>query len=386
MTMKSGTGAARPAPTTKAQAQKWLAALASPRILLYALPWLMLLLAAGTVAQKDLGLYAAQNLYFSAWIVWLGPLPLPGTYAALSLITLCLLAKFLFYSRWSLKRAGTILTHFGVLVLMIGGLLTALTQEEGYLALHEGEEKQVVSDYHDREFVIEKDGKPHLSFPFETLKAGQTIEAGGAMRLTIADICRHCRPHPAPEEPAAAPRRGLAAKIMLRKAAPEKEDEANLSGLTFRVESPDAEQNGLYIAMEDIPHRAALHDGGSSYEIFVRRRETILPFSVTLARFQRDMHPGTDNPRSFTSAILINDDGVEWPAQISMNEPLRYKGYTFYQSSFAVRPDGEVSILSVVRNKGRVFPYIASALIFAGLVLHVFLRAREKSMGGKRIK
>jgi hypothetical protein len=62
-----------------------------------------------------------------------------------------------------------------------------------------------------------------------------------------------------------------------------------------------------------------------------------------------------------------------------MNEPLRYKGYTFYQSSFSLRPDGEYSVLSVVRNKGRVFPYLASLLIFAGLLLHLVIRLRERN-------
>lgn len=37
----------------------WLEMAARPAILFYALPWLMILLVAGTVAQKDLGLYAA---------------------------------------------------------------------------------------------------------------------------------------------------------------------------------------------------------------------------------------------------------------------------------------------------------------------------------------
>jgi hypothetical protein len=61
-----------------------------------------------------------------------------------------------------------------------------------------------------------------------------------------------------------------------------------------------------------------------------------------------------------------------------MNEPMRYRSYTFYQSSFSIRPDGEFSILSVVQNKGRIFPYISSAIIFIGLLTHIIVRNRHK--------
>ncbi len=59
--------------------REYLKKMASPAILFYALPWLMVLLTAGTVAQRDLGLYAAQHAYISARVFWQGPLPLPGT-------------------------------------------------------------------------------------------------------------------------------------------------------------------------------------------------------------------------------------------------------------------------------------------------------------------
>ena len=86
--------------------RKAISNLASPAILFYAVPWLMVLLVIGTYLQKDLGLYTAQKMFFGSWIVWLGPLPLPGGYATLLVITLCLLSKFLFQSPWRAGQAG----------------------------------------------------------------------------------------------------------------------------------------------------------------------------------------------------------------------------------------------------------------------------------------
>ena len=98
---------------------------AKPHILFYALPWLMFLLIFGTVAQKHMGIYEAQTMYFSSWFMFLGPIPLPGGFLTLGLIFSTLLVKFIFFSQWSLKQSGIILTHFGVLILLLGGLITS---------------------------------------------------------------------------------------------------------------------------------------------------------------------------------------------------------------------------------------------------------------------
>lgn len=351
----------------------WLEIAASPAILFYALPWLMVLLVIGTVAQKDLGLYAAQHLYFSSWILWWGPLPLPGAYLTLGVITLCLLAKFLFYSPWRKHQAGIIVSHLGVLVLMIGGLITAFSQTEGFLMLREGQNGASVSSYHDRVLTIDKSGEPFAIIPYGALVRGQMLDLPFGAKIEA--LCRNCRPVPVKDN---AGRKGFAAMVTLQEGEPEKEDEANLSGVTLAL-SGLGDQNGTYAVMEEIPHRPAVSAGDDEYVFAIGRAQEKLPFSIELKDFRREMHPGTDKARGFSSAIVVHDGDVSWPCTIRMNEPLRYKGYTFYQSSFSLRPDGEYSVLSVVRNKGRVFPYLASLLIFAGLLLHLIIRLRERN-------
>ena len=51
----------------------------SPKIFVYTIIWLMVLVVLGTLAQRDIGLYASQQKYFSANITWLGGIiPVPG--------------------------------------------------------------------------------------------------------------------------------------------------------------------------------------------------------------------------------------------------------------------------------------------------------------------
>jgi hypothetical protein len=62
-----------------------------------------------------------------------------------------------------------------------------------------------------------------------------------------------------------------------------------------------------------------------------------------------------------------------------MNNPLRYKGYTFFQSSFAEH-DGKVStVLAVVHNKGWVYPYIGAILVAIGLAFHLALKLKGRA-------
>lgn len=338
----------------------------------YILPWLMILLVLGTVMQRELGLYDAQRLYFSSWIFWLGPIPLPGGYATLGALTLCLTIKFLCFSPWRAHQTGIILTHLGILVLLIGGLLTAFTQKEGYLLLKEGQSGNAVSDYHERIVTIEKDGAPFEIIPFDSLKS-RLARLDLPFSVSIERTCRNCRPAPVKD---ADGRHGLAQQISLQDAPLDKDNEGNLSGVMLRVKGAQDDQDGIYLSMEEIPHRPEITHGDSTYRFYIGRAQTILPFDIELVDFKREMHPGTDMARGFSSDVIVKDGDITWPYHIRMNEPLRYKGYTFYQASFSLRPDGEYSILSIVENKGRIFPYLASAIIFAGLLLHVILRMR----------
>jgi len=348
-----------------------LRALGNPQILFYALPWLMILLTLGTIAQRDLGLFEAQKIFFSSWILWLGPLPLPGAYTTLAIITLCLLVKFLFFSAWTLQQSGTILTHLGVLILLIGGGVTAFSQKEGFIAIKEGSSAAALSDYHTRVLRITKDDAMLAELDFSDLGKGDVLP-DLPFAAKIESLCANCRPAPVKNTEG---RMGLAREITLISAALEKDAETNLSGLTLSITG--TKSDGVYVTMEEIPQTPKIAADNSTYEFSVVRAQRALPFSVYLKDFTKEMYPGTNMARAFSSDVEIRDGNMVWPATIRMNEPLRYKGYTLYQASFSLRPDGEYTVLSAVENKGRAFPYIASAVIFLGLLLHLLLRLRR---------
>ncbi len=89
--------------------------------------------------------------------------------------------------------------------------------------------------------------------------------------------------------------------------------------------------------------------------------------------------------RSYESRVLIHTPELDREVVISMNKPLRYDDYTLYQSSYSQTEQGESSTLAVVRNPGRMLPYIASLVISLGMVVHFFLMLL-KYAGRKRKK
>ena len=101
------------------------------------------------------------------------------------------------------------------------------------------------------------------------------------------------------------------------------------------------------------------------------------PFSLTLLKATHTVYSGTDIPKDFRSRVRIENahTGERREVEISMNHPLRYGGYTYYQYQMGA---GELveragltpySVLSVVRNPSWLTPYVGCGMVGAGLIV-----------------
>jgi cytochrome c biogenesis protein ResB len=114
----------------------------------------------------------------------------------------------------------------------------------------------------------------------------------------------------------------------------------------------------------------------------LRFARTYKPYRIELIEFRHDKYIGTEKPRNFSSLVRLVDEarGVDRTVKIWMNNPLRYAGETFYQSSF--EPGKDLTILQVVRNDGWMIPYVSCMIVAVGLTAHMgaqlleFLRRR----------
>ncbi len=100
-----------------------------------------------------------------------------------------------------------------------------------------------------------------------------------------------------------------------------------------------------------------------------------LGFGLTLKEFIKENYEGTQKAMDYKSLVDVQGLGLQ---EIKMNEPLDYKGLTFYQASFQEDSFGKpiATVLTVNYDPGRPFKYIGSLMMFFGIVFLFYYRKR----------
>ena len=379
----------------------------------------MVLVFAGTSAQKELSLIEVLDGYFYAWWSWIPlkyllPLagwawqndfmnksfPFPGGYTLIVALLVNLLAAHSVRFKVSWKRSGILLIHFSLILLLVGELLTSVVKQEDNLRFREGDTRQWVADMHDYELAIidkspaEKDRV--VVVPDERLGTGAAI-TGDPLPFDVK-VERWYPNSVVPEFDRALREAGT--KGDAQATAGKYKDLTILEQQLFtgveaeRVDTPSAfvtfsrggQSLGTYLLSVWLDEPQEVVVDGKAYGVDLRFERTYLPYSLHLVDFTHDRHTGTGMAKDFASRVRLRDpeNGVDREVVIRMNEPLRYAGRTFYQSSFNPMDEKETT-LQVVDNSAWLMPYFACViggiglLIHFGIVLVNFLRKRAKS-------
>ena len=103
------------------------------------------------------------------------------------------------------------------------------------------------------------------------------------------------------------------------------------------------------------------------------RRE--LPVTIKLLNFRKTDYPGTQMAAAFESDVEASDTqrGVILMRKITMNHPLRYRGFSFYQSSYIDGPT-KTTVLSVRSDPGTPFVYAGFIIVILGVVTMFIFR------------
>jgi hypothetical protein len=352
--------------------------ISNPKIFVYTVLWLMVLVFFGTIAQKDIGLYASQMKYFSTYyFILFDYIPLPGGRLTLIIMTVNLASSLFKKNLWKMKKVGVIILHIGGLLLLVGGGVTAQFSSEGNMVINEGENVDFVDDYHRMELCLVnislEDSLEYIVFDDELLSEGQIInyERLGVKieiisrientriqnRVTLGDSIY----------------KGFLKEFVLLPKEPDKENTQNRPSIIFRVRGSDNNSDGIYglfLGQRDLD---IFDFKENQYFTEFRRERSYLPFSIELLDFKKVLHPGTNVAKSFSSEINLIESKVPRRVLIQMNEPLRHQGYTFFQASFIEELDGEATVLAVVKNYGRLFPYISSIIMSIGSLVHLMV-------------
>jgi len=350
----------------------------------------MLLVFAATLDQVNLGIWAVQEKYFRTffvlWMVGDVPVPVfPGGYFIGGLLLINLISAHVYRFKWAWKKAGIFLTHAGLIMLLVGELLTGLWQEEFAMRLTEGQPKNYSESYRGNELAIIETGQADydevVAIPEALLARGETVQHP---KLPFRVVPKHYYPnsslrmrpqlppdHPphATPETASPATAGVGPQVLV---APlpmtYNQNERNLPSAYVELVGPEGSL-GTWLVSTGLTTMQTVEYGGRSWNLTLRFERAYKPFTLTLLKFSHDRYAGTEIPKNFSSRVrLTTPDGVEdREVLIYMNNPMRFDGLTFYQASFEPGND-KVTILQVVRNPSWLIPYIACTLMTLGLL------------------
>lgn len=366
-----------------------LKASASLKLTVICLIILVLLVIWGTVYQADHGLYQAQQKFFYSWFFLIfGFIPFPGTVLIMFVLFFNLVCSIFFRLglRWS--NIGNIITHAGIIVLLVGGFFTFYFSVESSLMLREGENANTTTSRHFWELAVwqnpDKISETDV-FHVDTdgLEPGDTIRLDElGLELTTKEYYVNCSAFTgAAGDGSTVINSGGVQVLKARPSAMEIGE--NTAGGVFDIKSASGNKAVLLLYGQDSEPTPVKMEN-RTFVLSLRKKKIPLPLSIKLLDFRVQFYPNSRIPKSYESTVTVKTEGgVDRDVVISMNKPLRYADLTFFQSSYYTAPDGtEYSILAVVKNFGRLLPYFSSIIIFLGMTIHfiVMLFRRRKKM------
>ncbi len=336
-----------------------------------------------------------------------------GSFAGLVLLAGCIL---LFK-----KRAGVVLLHGGIGLLMFSELLVGVQAEEGQLALYEGETANYVIDIRSVELAFvdhsDKEEDRHIVIPESRLYTGEIIDDPN-YPFVVEVVQFMVNSDALPEARAAALEKqggrepvknpsttgfGTKYKLLQKEEEDGLGDETNMAGAYIKIISRKEQKEDVWIFHQELKPQT-IRINGVDYQASLRFKRRYLPYSVHLEDVQKNDYVGTNTPRDYASIIHIHDPETKRDLKgerIWMNNPLRYRGDTFYQSDYGkgpkvvrdpetwepqmefnrqagkwqekVIPAQERTVLSVVTNTGWMIPYVSCMIVAVGMLSHFLL-------------
>jgi ABC-type transport system involved in cytochrome c biogenesis permease subunit len=297
------------------------------------------------------------------------------------------------------KRAGIVLLHGGIALLMISELVTGIQAKESRMSIPEGGTVSYSDDIRTSELAVID--RSHADHNHVTVVPASMLVAnvGADAPIEHADLPFDVRLHRwLPNSDLRSPHNEEAnpatAGFGLRQIAVEAPQATGVGEDADRVDIPAAyvelfskksgNSLGTYVVTPGLVEQPVEVDG-RTYDLALRFERIYHPFSLTLKKFDLSNYTGTSTPKNYSSLVVLKDPerNIDREVLIWMNNPLRYAGTTLYQADF-FRGAQPGTILQVVTNPSWMTPYVACMLVATGMLAHFglilfrFLRRRAE--------
>lgn len=342
----------------------------------------MLLVFFATLDQVNLGVWGIQQKWFHSLFVlhYFGDIPVPifpGGYLIGGLLLINLVAAHFYRFKFTWRKSGIQLAHFGLILLLVGELLSGILQQDFQMRLTEGETKNYSESSRENELAIIETTDPkvdavvaipeklladtpsfqHPQLPFRVLVKAYYPNSALQLRSSMPNAA----PSPADQ--------GIGPKVVVVPlAVTYKQDERNMPAAFLELVGPEGSL-GTWLVSTFVSDAQTVAYGGRTWRLGLRPARIYKPFALTLLKVTHDVYLGTDIPKNFSSRVRITtpDGRDDREVLIYMNNPLRFAGLTFYQ--YQMDSEHATSVLQVVRNPSWLLPYISCALITLGLLV-----------------
>ncbi|MBL8814759.1 MAG: cytochrome c biogenesis protein CcsA [Planctomyces sp.] len=315
------------------------------------------------------------------------------------------------------KRGGIVLLHSGVALLMISELQVGLIGKESLLTLQEGQKLNYTRDVRERELAIivpitegADRGKDRVVvIPEQQLVAAAEATDADSKKilveslpfdLAVRDFYRNSRLRPMLPSDKPLASTGLGEFVMPQRLEPvtgmNNSHDMSCLAIDLLDRTSGKVLHSLLVSqtaseMMTRPLAEQIRYSDNDYQFYLRFHRDYSDYHVELVDATQTNYVGSSTPRDFRSKIRIYDPAASEPSEFTlwMNNPLRYRGRTFYQSGLEQLPNGTaISTLSVVRNAGWMLPYIACMIVSFGMyaqfwqTLNRFLSRTERVTSG----
>ena len=299
------------------------------------------------------------------------------------------------------KRAGIVVLHSGVALMMFGELLVGVAAIEGQMQIVEGQTVNYVMDTRETELAVVDPSDPQeddvVAVPQSRLRVGAVVrDEALPFDVELVEYLINSRRRPASPADKNLATAGIGLKEIAVPATPvsgtDMSGETNRAAAYVRLlRKGTTEPLGVYLCGLEDTFRGRSEEvqvDGKTYDVSLRFRHMYKPYSLHLADVRQDVYMGTNTPQNYSSHLRLVDKSrnVDRTVKIWMNNPLRFAGETFYQSNYGrdAATSTEYTGLQVVTNTGWRIPYVSCMIVAVGMLaqfwvtLGRFLRRRAE--------
>jgi len=253
------------------------------------------------------------------------------------------------------KRAGIVLLHAGVALVMANELVVYGLHVEGQMQIKEGETVDYVYDIRAIELSLVDTSDPKsddvVVVPGTLLKTKELIDDEQLpCDVQTVEYLQNSSLHDVKtgQENRATAGTGLNTIAETRRAGTGTDAGGSVDVTSAYVKLIDKKSHqdiGTYLVSAGLKPQKVEIDG-KNYELALRFKRTYKPYAMKLHDVRFDKYLGTETAKNYSSDLRLVDASrnVDRDVKIWMNNPLRFAGETFYQSSYFLDGNREGTI------------------------------------------